>query len=156
MGIGASSPALPLFVYGTLRDPDLLPAVLGRALPAGSVHTAEAPGFRAVHYPGRVYPALVMAPGAAAPGLVLTALTPFERDLLDAFEGEEYRRGPIPVMIGEELHEADAYLPAIAVPADAEPWSLNRWQTMHKPRVIVGEVATSEALRARLIAIRPN
>ena len=105
--------ALPLFVYGTLRDPDLLPAVLGRPLPPGSVHDAVASGFRAVHYPGRIYPALVRAPGGSAPGLLLTGLTPFERDLLDAFEGEEYLRGTVPVMVGEELHEADAYLPAI-------------------------------------------
>jgi hypothetical protein len=147
---------LPLFVYGTLRDPELRNGVLGRALPPGSIHAAAAPGFRAVHCPGRSYPGLVRAPGAAAPGLVLTALTGFERDLLDAYEGEDYRRLPIPVMVGEELHEADAYLPAIAISPGAEPWSLNRWQTVHKPQAILCEVAAAEAIRGRLIAIRPN
>lgn len=102
---------LPLFVYGTLRDPDLLAAVLGRQLRSGGQHVARAPGFRAVHYPGRVYPALIRVPGAAAEGLLLIDLSPFERDLLDAFEGEEYRRTPIATMVEEDLFEADAYLP---------------------------------------------
>lgn len=145
-----------LFVYGTLRDPELLSGVLGRPLKAGAMLTAAAPGFAAVHYPGRIYPALVRQPGAAAPGLVLTDLTPFERDLLDAFEGDEYRREIIPVVLGEELHETFAYLPAIAIPADAPKWSLADWQAEHKPRVLGSERATAEELRLKLIAIRPN
>ena len=56
----------PLFVYGTLRDPDLLAAVLGRPLAACEILAAVAPGFRAAHYPNRIYPALIRAPGAAA------------------------------------------------------------------------------------------
>src|SRR3954466_15874721 len=114
-------PAL-FFIYGPLRHPDLLSAVLARPLNAGAMLPATAPGLAAVHYPGRIYPALVRVPGAAAPGLVLTDLTPFEHDLLDAFEGAEYHRSRIPVVIDAELHEAFAYLPAIAVPADAAPW----------------------------------
>ena len=147
---------LPLFVYGTLRDPDMLSAVLGRPLNAAAMHRARAPGFRAVPYPGRVYPALVRAPGAAAEGLLLIDITPFERDLLDAFEGAEYRRGPVAVMVDEDLFEADAYLPAVAVPTGAHDWSLPRWQAEHKPAVLVQEAASAAELRARLIAVRPN
>lgn len=147
---------LPLFVYGTLRDPDLLAGVLGRPLRGGALHVARAPGFRAVQYPGRVYPALVRAPGGNAEGLLVTDISPFERDLLDAFEGDEYRRGPIAVMLEEELFEADAYLPAIAIAAGAHDWSLSRWQAEHKPRVLVSEAATAAEIRARLIVVRPN
>jgi gamma-glutamylcyclotransferase (GGCT)/AIG2-like uncharacterized protein YtfP len=141
-----------LFVYGTLRDPELLAGVLGRQTRAVE---AVAPGFAAVHYPGRIYPALVRRPGSAAPGLVLTDLTPFEWDLLDAFEGAEYRRDMIAVMIGQELHEAFAYLPAVAVKAQPD-WTLGGWQSAHKARVLVGEWAAAAELRARLIAIRPH
>ncbi len=145
-----------LFVYGTLRDPDLLAGVLARPLNAEALLAAHAPGFAAVHYPNRPYPALVRAPGAAAEGLVLTDLSPFERDLLDAFEGEEYRPTPIPVMIGEELHEAFAYLPAIAIPANAVPWTLGDWQARHKPSVLSGERQSAADIRRKLIAIRPH
>jgi gamma-glutamylcyclotransferase (GGCT)/AIG2-like uncharacterized protein YtfP len=151
-----AAPALPLFAYGTLRDPQLLAAVLGRPLRPGGLHPAVAPGFRAVHYPGRIYPALIRAPGAVAEGLLLVDLTPFERDLLDAFEGDEYRRNTIAVMLGEELHEADAYLPAIAVANAGEDWSLGRWQAEHKPRVLGAEAATASDIRTKLIAVRPH
>lgn len=149
---------LPLFVYGTLRDPDLLAGALNRPLRPAHLHPARAPGFRAVHYPGRIYPALIRVPGAAAEGLLLTDLSAFERDLLDAFEGEEYRRQPIATMLADEpeLHEADAYLPVIAVPADAHDWSLSRWQAEHKPKVLVAEAASAADIRARLIAVRPH
>ena len=141
-----------LFVYGTLRDPELLAAVLGR--PSIGL-AAAAPGFAAVHYPGRIYPALLRRPGAVTAGLVLTDLTGFELDLLDAFEGEEYRRGILPVIIDEALHEAFAYLPAVAV-SNQPDWSLARWQAEHKARVLAGEKASADQLRAKLIAIRPN
>lgn len=147
---------LPLFVYGTLRDPDLLAAVLGRELRPGGQHVARAPGFRAVHYPGRIYPALIRVPGAAAEGLLLIDLTSFERDLLDAFEGDEYRRAPLAAMVEEDLFEADAYLPAISVPNVGEDWSLESWQTTHKPRVLGAEAASAAEIRSKLIAVRPN
>lgn len=147
---------LPLFVYGTLRDPDLLAAVLGRPLRTGAQHIARAPGFRAVHYPGRIYPALIRAPGAAAEGLLLIDLTPFERDLLDAFEGEEYRRAPLAALVEEDLFEADAYLPAIAVPNTGADWLLADWQARHKPRVLGAEAASAAEIRTRLIAVRPH
>jgi hypothetical protein len=153
-----NGPALPLFAYGTLRDLDLLAAVLGRPIRPGTLHAARAPGFKAVHYPGRIYPALVRSPGAGAEGLLITGLSPFERDLLDAYEGTEYRRAPIATMLADEpeLHEADAYLPVIAVPTAAHEWSLSRWQEEHKDRVLVSEFAEIVRLRERLIAIRPN
>jgi gamma-glutamylcyclotransferase (GGCT)/AIG2-like uncharacterized protein YtfP len=144
-----------LFVYGTLRDPDLLAGILARPAPVARL-PATAPGFRAVHYPDRIYPALVRAPGAIAEGLVLPDLSAFERDLLDAYEGDEYRRSAIAVMIDEELHEALAYLPAIAIAPEAEPWTLAAWQQAYKPRILAAEHAAADELRLKLIAIRPH
>lgn len=141
-----------LFVYGTLRDPQLRAAVLGRPVIGLA---AAAPGFATVHFPGRAYPALVRRPGARAPGLALMDLSAFEMDLLDAYEGEEYRRTVIPAMIGEELHQVFAYLPVIAV-AGQPDWALETWQARHKARVLAGEQETAEALRRRLLAVRPH
>ena len=141
-----------LFVYGTLRDNELRAAVLAR--PSTGL-AAAAPGFAAVHYPGRPYPALVRRPGAAAAGLILADLTAFEIDLLDAYEGDEYRRAIVPVMIDEELHEAFAYLPAVAI-RDQPDWSLSAWQAEHKARALAAEKATADELRLKLIALRPH
>lgn len=148
--------ALPLFAYGTLRDPDLRALVLGRPALAIAALPAKAPGYRAVFYPERSYPALLRTPGAAAEGLLLLDLSPFERDLLDAYEGAEYRRGVVAVMVDEELHEAEAYLPTQAVPQGAPDWRLDHWQVNHKPAALIAERATVGQLRARLLAARPN
>jgi hypothetical protein len=144
----------PLFVYGTLRDPDLLAAVLGRRPDARNMAPAAAPGFRTVTYPGRPYPALLRAPGAAAEGTVLVGLTRLERTILDAYEGEEYRRMLIPVIVEGELHEAETYLPTASIGPDAEPWSLRGWQERHKPAVFEAESRAAAEIRAQLKAAR--
>jgi hypothetical protein len=72
------------------------------------------------------------------------------------FEGAEYRREIVPVVVEEELHEADAYIPVIAVAADGPAWSLSNWQKNHKPHVLIEDGAAAAELRARLIAVRPN
>lgn len=145
-----------LFVYGTLRDQHLLSGVLGRPLRAGAQHPAVAPGYAAIRYPGQVYPALVRRPGGVAEGIALADLSAFELELLDAFEGDGYRRAILPVMIGEELHEAYAFLPAAPIAENGEPWSLVDWQARHKPKVLASEIESAAVLRAKLIAIRSN
>ncbi|WP_395818242.1 gamma-glutamylcyclotransferase family protein [Devosia sp.] len=144
-----------LFVYGILRDPELLAAVLDRPLRADQVLAAVAPGYRATYAPNRLTPALVRAPGGAAEGLVLLGLSAFEHDLIDALADSASRRMVLPVMIGEELHEALAHLPAgPMVPGD--PWSFTHWQAVHKAAALPGEIARAAEMRQRLIAIRPH
>lgn len=147
--------SLPLFVYGTLRDPEIAANVLTRPVRAAACHVATAPGFRTVFFPSRTYPVLVRQPGGRAQGLLLTDITPFERDLLDAFEGDDYRRMPVPVMVEEELFEAEAYLPTAPV-GEFKDWSLSRWQAEHKPLALIAHAGTAAELRLRLIALRPN
>lgn len=146
----------PLFIHGPLCDPDLLAVILGRTPPAALRLTASAPGFAALECRGGRRAALVRAPGEAAEGRILLGLSAFERDLLDALLAEEFRPAILPVMIGEELHEADAYLPRAAPAATSAPWSILRWQENHKATALVADAAAASTMRARLIAIRPN
>ncbi len=146
----------PLFVYGTRCDEDLVTAVNGRAPDRRNVAAAVAPGFRVAFYPRRIYPALIRAPGGVAEGQLVLGLTPLELDVLDAYEGADYHRGIVPAIVDEELHEAEAYLPSVAVAPDAEPWSLAAWQASHKAAVLVTDGAVAAAIRARLLARRPN
>ncbi|GAA2435489.1 gamma-glutamylcyclotransferase family protein [Streptomyces macrosporus] len=78
----------PLFVYGTLRFPEVLRALLGR-VPART--PADVAGWRAAPLEGRLYPGLVPAEETVT-GLLLEDLTPAEWRVLDAFEGDEYDR----------------------------------------------------------------
>jgi gamma-glutamylcyclotransferase (GGCT)/AIG2-like uncharacterized protein YtfP len=81
--------ALPsaLFVYGTLQFDAVLSGLIGR-VPEGT--SAIANGWRAAALEGRVYPGLVLAPGSAAAGLLLTDLSQREWGILDAFEDDRY------------------------------------------------------------------
>jgi hypothetical protein len=153
---GANPANRPLFAYGTLSDPQLLMRLLARPVTAATLIPASAPGWRAAQLAGKPWPVLVRAPGRAASGVLVMGLSPFERDLLDAYEGAGYKRSPVAVMVDVELFEADAYLPALAPPPDAPDWQLAEWQMNHKPRALVSEGAEADRLREKLIAIRPH
>lgn len=141
-----------LFVYGTLQDPDILAAALGRRLDPNAFKPARAPDFGMLYYPQRVYPALVVAPGRIAMGMIVDGLDDLDIAVLDAFEGEEYRRSVIDVVIGGRAVNAEAYLPVIDIDADGPAWSLQDWTTRHKSAVVGTETATAKGLRERLSA----
>ncbi len=137
----------PLFLYGTLRDADILAAVLGRTVAEHDLIGATAPDCAAVYFPGQLYPALVQRPGSAASGLLLIHSTMDDLAALDAFEGDEYRRGPVQVATARETVAAAVYWPTVAVPPSATDWTLDRWTREHKPAVILRETELARAAR---------
>lgn len=141
-----------LFVYGTLQDPDILAAVLGRVPDVAMLTEAQAPDFCVLYYPQRVYPALVVAPGRSAPGRIVHGLDELDLAALDAFEGNEYRRATIEVQIANCLQQAEAYLPVIDIDPDGPVWSFEDWTTRHKSAVVGAELALAVDLRERLTA----
>ncbi|MET3927864.1 gamma-glutamylcyclotransferase family protein [Devosia sp. 2618] len=145
-----------LFAYGTLQDADVLSAVLGRPIDTKALQPATAPQYRAVPYPHHVYPALVPAPDGNAHGLLINQLSDLDLAVLDAFEGDEYRRDTITVLVGNHPVAAQAYLPVITIAPDAPSWSLATWTSDHKATVLGTETNTATALRQRLSAGRPG
>ncbi len=141
----------PLFFYGTLRDRELLEAVLGHPVAPSDVSEARAPHYRTVVYPGRVYPGIIGAPGSAAEGTLVHDVTDFDRDVLDAFEGEEYERRPILVEVAGEIEEADVYWPTTDIPADAPGWTFADWERDHKSHVLVTDGLQARELRLLLM-----
>lgn len=139
-----------LFAYGTLQDPDILAAVLSRSTANLKISDAQAPGFGVVYYPGRVYPALVAVPDTTAPGLVVMDLDAFDMAVLDAFEGDEYKRQAIGVRLAGTMVQAQTYMPVVAIPADSPKWSLTHWTMAHKPAVLAWETIIAKTLRQRL------
>ncbi|WP_404401286.1 gamma-glutamylcyclotransferase family protein [Pelagibacterium halotolerans] len=137
-------PALPLFVYGTLRDPHVLAAVVNRRLHETETAPARAPDFRTVYYPGHTFPAIIPVPGTAAPGLVLYGLGETEMALLDAYEGDDYIRAPVTIAVRGEAITAWAYLPTAQISADAPDWTLEQWNEIHRPG-IMGETVEEDA-----------
>ncbi|MCL9999407.1 MAG: gamma-glutamylcyclotransferase [Erythrobacter sp.] len=123
-----------LFVYGVLREglgdwPFLAGIGPGRAASASGA-------LFAIDDPQGWYPALV--PGE---GMVSGALHPcdtVELAAVDAFEGADYARRPIPVQCAGEAIMAEAYLWAAPLPPGALPiphGDFARWlaETGHPP-----------------------
>jgi len=139
-----------VFAYGTLRDPDVLRLVLGRIIDPATVTPATAPGHRAVFFPGRTYPALIADSAASAPGTLLTSLAPGDLALLDLFEGDEYVRGCIEIIVSGQRAAADVYWPQKPVPPDAPAWHLADWTARHKAAFLGTEADNLIELRRRL------
>jgi gamma-glutamylcyclotransferase (GGCT)/AIG2-like uncharacterized protein YtfP len=135
--------ALPLFVYGTLRDADVVSVVLGRTLDVCALERATALGHLTVYYPGQTYPALLAKPDSSAEGLLFRHLSARDIALLDTFEGDEYRRGSILVQIEGEALGALCYLPTRPIAADARVWTLEEWQRQHKAEMLATLRTTS-------------
>lgn len=125
-----------LFFYGTLRDAEVRAAVLGPAAARIAVSDAVAPGWRAVYGPGRSYPFLVPARGYAAPGLIADRVTAPLLARLKAFEGAEYRIGPVTVRSMDGHCRVAAFLPRIALGRRQPEFDLTVWQDREKPRFL--------------------
>ncbi|WP_239520955.1 NUDIX domain-containing protein [Pseudooceanicola aestuarii] len=115
-----------LFVFGTLRDPDLLRMVAGADL---AVEPATLPGWRAMRAAAGAWPVLVNTPGHGAPGLLLRDPGARALDRLhhyeDAFgyvareEVVETATGPVPALVYRTQGPPDA---------SDEVWALEIWQ----------------------------
>ena len=145
-----------LFFYGSLREKPLLAAVIGHGVEGLRFQAAEAQGYRVVHYPGRVYPALAEVPGEAAPGIAVSGLSAADVAALDVYEGNEYVRRPISLEAGEEPLTAEAYRPTIAIPADAPAWDYDTFRKTHGAALDLGTGQTPEALRVQLEGLKPD
>lgn len=165
-----------LFAYGTLREPRLLEGVLGHGLEGLRLVPATAPGFRTVFYPGRIYPALIEEAGAVAEGTAVAGLTGADMEILDLFEGDEYVRRELWIVLGEGEGNAVGggagdvpkptlnvskpappramyYRPLAPIAPDAPEWRLDDWRRQHGEAMIVAEGESAAALRAQLIAM---
>ena len=119
----------PLFVFGTLRDPDVLALVLGRA--GARTEPASLPGHAARTVAGRDYPVLVPEPGKAAPGALVHGLDAADRARLAWFEGEAYALAPCRVDAADGAVDATVFV-AAGLPVDG-PWHLDAWRARDKP-----------------------
>jgi gamma-glutamylcyclotransferase (GGCT)/AIG2-like uncharacterized protein YtfP len=120
-----------LFAYGTLRDSDVLAAVLGRQ-PAveGAGRLA---GHVALAVVGDSYPILVPRAGAWAAGTILAGLAPADWRALDRYEGTGYRRLAVRIVTTDGTVMAEAYFPAKGLKPGALAWDLDDWTRRHKP-----------------------
>uniref|UniRef100_UPI002024D22F gamma-glutamylcyclotransferase n=2 Tax=unclassified Frankia TaxID=2632575 RepID=UPI002024D22F len=94
-----------------------------------------AAGWRAAALPGRAYPGLVPAAGAAAvvAGRALSGLSPPERAVLDAFEGDEYETRRLVLVDGRP---ASAYVWRDVAAALDQTWDADAFAAAHLPAFV--------------------
>jgi len=117
-----------LFLFGTLRDPDLFAVVFGRPLDAVARAEARLDEHAAVHALGCPYPVVVARPGRAAPGLVVDDLAAAEIERAAFYESTLYELRPVTVATVRGARPARAFFPTAALPASDETWHLPVWQ----------------------------
>ena len=141
-------PSVPLFVYGTLRDPDLRRAVLQRLDVPGAVVPATLAGFRAAYLPGRTYPGLVRSRRHSTPGALIFGLTRADQEALAAYEGPEYCLLRLHARISGKLIRVDIYLTWERPSALAPHWCLVRWRHEHKAKTLESVLEGTHAPRS--------
>jgi Gamma-glutamyl cyclotransferase, AIG2-like len=121
------------FFYGTLLDPELRAAVIGRAV---EVRPAALAGWRRVRAPGKSYPMLVRDPAAAVQGAVTPPLDPAAIARLSAYEGPGYRVALLrPRTPGGRRVLASVFLPVRRV-RGGRLWRLEAWRRAHLARYL--------------------
>lgn len=127
---------MDFFFYGTLMDPDVLAAVVGRRILPARTQPATLAGFRRVGLKGTPYPVIV--PGAAADtvaGVVVAGLTAADVRNLKRFEGAAYGIETVSVSLGGgATANARVFVPTKGVAATDTEWDFETWRRRHKRR----------------------
>jgi gamma-glutamylcyclotransferase (GGCT)/AIG2-like uncharacterized protein YtfP len=112
-----------LFAYGTLLCKDVLRTVIG-TVPSGA--SARLNGFRRVCLRNRDYPAIHPSRGESVSGFLYESLPASAWERLDRFEGDEYRREDVVVLLENgSRRKARTYVirPDCRNLLTATPWS---------------------------------
>lgn len=126
--------SVPLFLFGTLMDRDVLALVLKRPLQAAALETARLDGFRRERARGASWPLLVAAPGEAVEGCLLGDLATRDIGRINHYEGGEYRAELHTVRLANGTRcRAWLYMAREhRLASSGEPWELERWQAHGK------------------------
>jgi nudix-type nucleoside diphosphatase (YffH/AdpP family) len=118
---------MALFLFGTLRHPPLLRAVLAEESRA-TTRPARLAGHAVRQAAGEVFPLLVPAPGETAEGLLLENASAEDLARLDFYEAMfGYDRQAITVDTDRGAAAADVYVPRPGRWSAGGPWDLALW-----------------------------
>lgn len=115
-----------VFTYGSLMFPEVWEKVV-----RGRYRSAQATAHGHVRFAvrGETYPGMVEAQGQSVNGVVYFDVAQEDIAALDVFEGEQYRRVTLPVVLASgETVAADSYLYLDMTQLMDAPWEPERFQ----------------------------
>ena len=124
-----------IFVFGSMRDRELLEVVLGRRVAEPVYQAATLEGYRLGRVPDERYPLLVRDIDSRVAGEIVDGLS--EEDLARVlfFEGDEYELQPCRVTVQgagyRDVLFCDNFVHATETITAS--WSLSEWQRVDKP-----------------------
>lgn len=127
----------PLFVFGTLLDPDLVSVVIGNDISDFRTEPARVHGHRAVRAAHAAYPILVEHPEAVTHGMLIHGLSDEHVERIAFYETHEYELGAIHVHAEDAPTHARAFFSIDAVIPSDDAWKLAEWQRQHKKLALV-------------------
>ena len=120
-----------LFIYGTLRDRDICEKVLGRHVDNADLSPAIVHNYAAFKVAKVSYPCLLPHQGGRAEGFYFENLTDADLAKLDLFEGVNYTRTPLRIMVDGKQVISAYYKPDSNLQTDGF-WTLETWQKQGK------------------------
>lgn len=110
-----------LFAYGTLQCAEVIGAVAGVVPPS---RPALLTGYRRFRVRDACYPAVIPDATGEVDGTCFLEVPHQAWARLDAFEGAEYRRRTLPVLVDGTERDADVYVlaPGFEGTLSADPW----------------------------------
>jgi Gamma-glutamyl cyclotransferase, AIG2-like len=140
------------FFYGSLLDPAIRRAVMGRWAARCRIVPAELDGWRRCRYRRTIYPVLLRKPGAAVRGCLIEDVAAEAASRLAAFEGPAYRVARISARLtGGGVADACVFLPSRRL-AGAESWNLSEWSRGRQRRAL--RLAQAQMARHGRLALR--
>ena len=133
-----------LFVYGTLRVPEIVRLVLGKKLVG---RQARLLGFRSCFVRDSLYPGIVEAPGGVVDGVVYEDITPAMWCALDRYEGEMYERRPVSITYADGHREHVAVYLVKSFHRDAledRDWDYEQFLAHHRETYVKALIASGE------------
>lgn len=123
------------FFFGTLRDREILEAVIGRPFPGPPFPPARLPGHRLERMARETFPLLIAAQGATAPGVVVEGLVAPDVERIRFFESVEYepQAHAVEPEAGGRL-DCLVFAATAAAGLTGEAWSYEEWLPLHKAK----------------------
>ncbi len=143
------------FFYGTLLDPGVRAAVVGREVPDAAGEPAVLHGYKRVSVRGVTYPVILPDASDVVRGTVFRGFDAYECARLSRFEGERY--GAHRREVALEAGATDrpwVYVPVRRVPALPRPWDYEQWARLHRRRYLAAARQFGRTLPAREIRAR--
>ena len=130
--MGQFDVGLPLFVFGTLLDRDLLAQVLGRDISDLRFTPGTVDGFRRVRARGESFPILVPQQDGQVEGLLIEGLSKADVTRLSFFENG-YALNCVQVGTSERPVSARFFSHTDRLADSGEAWRLESWRAFDKP-----------------------